>query len=201
MIPDPSPPFELDASELAALRDQLIAVAQSPTFVSRARALGFTDAQIAKLTERIEWYYLNGQLGWIPTGGYAVEDALLIGRWRGPLPFGLTARMRHELGHLLDDIARPGLMASSLNAAKFGWGRFFGAEMVAFGTQFGPRSHLLWITPGMRRVYFSALTASANRFGMLVGGGGFLVGTIGTPALLINLYGDDVAFWILMQFN
>ena len=141
-------------AQLDGLYQRLIQVANSTTFMSRAKKLGFTEGQLSQLPGEISRYHEFGLLGWIRTGGWVDKSNLLIGR--GGL-FSQAGRMRHEHGHLLDEIARPGLMTLSQNPRAFGFMGFFRAEMVAFGTlynRFNPA-----------RPWLSGLTASHNRFG------------------------------------
>jgi hypothetical protein len=65
--------------------------------------------------------------------------------------------MRHELGHILDEIAYPGLMARSRDPKAFGFIGYFRAEMTAFGVQLHPYNPA--------RPWLAGLTASHNRFG------------------------------------
>jgi hypothetical protein len=48
----------------------------------------------------------------------------------------------HELGHVLDDIANPGLFIRS-GQSDFGWRGFYNAERVAYTTQYGFNPSLL----------------------------------------------------------
>ena len=141
-------------AEVLLLYNKLVEIAKSPTFVRRAQWLGFSTERIAQLPGRITQYYEAGMLGWIKIGGWVDESNLLIGR--GGL-FSSSGRMRHELGHVLDELAHPGLMASSANPRAFGFMGYFKAEMVAFGTQLSP------FNPA--RPWLAGLTASHNRFG------------------------------------
>jgi hypothetical protein len=141
-------------AEIDALYRSLLKVANSRTFINQARQLGFSEEQIAQLPGKITQYYESGQLGWIKTGGWVDESNLLIGKSG---LFSRTGRMRHELGHVLDEIAHPGLMARSRDPRAFGFIGYFKAEMTAFGTQLHPYNPV--------RPWLAGLTASHNRFG------------------------------------
>jgi hypothetical protein len=109
-----------------------IDVAQSPTFVARAQGLGFSDAQIAALPERLAGY--GGKIGEIPTGGFVNNDVFLVGR-QGIISTQWN-RTAHELGHVLDDIANPGLFQRA-GQPGFGFSGYYRAESVAYTMQYG----------------------------------------------------------------
>ena len=155
------------ADELSQLYNALIKVATGQPFLNRARGLGYTAEQIAQLPVRITQYFEQGMLGWMRSGGWATENSLLIGR--GGVLFSYASRMRHELAHVLDEIAKPGLMMRSLNRSEFGFMGFYRAEMVAFGIQLGRYNPA--------RPWLAGFTASHNRFG-LWGSVPFLTGTV-----------------------
>ena len=119
-------------SEVEALVGQIKQVAQSATFVRRAKALGFTREHLAKLIQRIDELHASGNIGFIAHGGWIDDAQLLIGRSR----FFRSGRIRHELGHLLDDIRSPGLLARA-SATHLSTLTIAQHEMVAFGIQLG----------------------------------------------------------------
>ena len=119
-------------SRSAQILDEATAVAQSPTFVSRAERLGFGQSQVDVLPGRLRAY--GDSLGEIPTGGFANADTFLVGR-HGILSTR-TQRFAHELGHVLDDIANPGLFSRSAQPG-FGFSGFYRAESVAYTLQYG----------------------------------------------------------------
>jgi hypothetical protein len=142
------------AEELLSLELSLARTAGSAKFASRARALGYTDEQIAAVIGRIQGYGASGQLGYSATGGFAGENLLLIGR-RGI--FTTASRARHELAHVLDEIANPGLMARSANPSNLGFAGFLRAEISAYRIQSGLYNPAAFWAGG--------LTASSSRFG------------------------------------
>jgi hypothetical protein len=117
----------------AQVTEELLATAKSPKFVERARALGYSDEAIRSLSSRIRGMKVGETL----TGGWADAEKILIGR------FGVISsreqRILHELGHVLDDVANPGLFAESTRAG-FGYSGYLRAERVAFSMQYGPRT-------------------------------------------------------------
>ena len=138
----------------------LLDTATTTPFTTRALALGFTAQELDQLPHAIMAYFARGGLGYkAGGGGFASGEALLIGR--GGYLFNMNQRMRHELGHVLDEIARPGIMAASMaNARQFGLSGFARAEWTAFGTQFtGPIG--LWVV----RPWYAGATAMANVYG------------------------------------
>ncbi|MFT3784844.1 MAG: RHS repeat-associated core domain-containing protein [Tepidisphaeraceae bacterium] len=111
-----------------ALRQEVLSVAQSETFVERATALGFSQEHIAGLPMRLESY----QFGEIPFGGLATSDEFLIGRVS--LLSSRSQRILHELGHVLDDVRTPGMFDAE---ATYGFSQFYDAEKVAYTMQYG----------------------------------------------------------------
>ncbi|MEP0347102.1 RHS repeat-associated core domain-containing protein [Rhodopirellula bahusiensis] len=116
----------------AQVLDEVVDVAQSQRFINRARRLGFSDDAINALPNRLRQY--GDSVGETFTGGWADADQFLVGRW-GVLSTR-NQRIMHELGHVLDDVANPGLFARS-GQAGFGWRGFYNAERVAYTTQYG----------------------------------------------------------------
>lgn len=143
------------ADEVNNLYHQMLRTAGCSKFVRRARALGFSDDDLAALSARITHHYEGGQIGFTRVGGWADSSNVLIGKGR----WFRGSRIRHELGHVLHDISQPGVMTRSLNRQNFGWTGYFQAEMIAFGTQLGR-----W---NPARPYLAGLTATHNRFGYL----------------------------------
>lgn len=107
-------------------------VAQSQRFIDRARGLGFSDDIIETLPGRIRQY--GDKIGEIRFGGWADSDQFLVGRYS--LLSSRNQRIMHELGHVLDDLADPGLFARSAQPG-FGWRGFYNTERVAYTTQYG----------------------------------------------------------------
>jgi hypothetical protein len=106
--------------------------AQSPLFIERALHRGFTTQQIEALPQRLEGMTFMESL----TGANVTETEFVIGRYN--LGAGSRAeRIRHELGHVLDDVANPGLFQRSLNPAAFGYKGFKQTEATAYFMQFG----------------------------------------------------------------
>jgi hypothetical protein len=161
------------AKELVKLELTLARTAGSAKFVERARALGYSEEQIGSLIARIQAYGSKGQLAYTATGGLAKEDLLLIGR-RGI--FSTASRARHELAHVLDDIANPGLMSRSVNPSEFGFFGYLRAETVAYRAQLGLCNPAAF--------WASGLTASASRFG----NPGVIVDVTGTSAAGYGTY-------------
>jgi hypothetical protein len=128
----------------AEIIEQAIVIATSPTFIARAKALGFADEVIAALPARLRNYKIAGtQL----TGGWADHEAFIIGRlghrtW-------IEQRILHELGHVLDDLAHPGLFGRE----NYTWREFFDTESIAYFTQYSRKR------PGL-----AAFNATAQRF-------------------------------------
>ncbi len=114
------------------LLDEVLSVAQSSKFIDRARRLGFSDELIQSLPNRILQY--GDRLGEIPTGGWADASQLLIGK--RSLLSTRTQRIAHELGHVLDDLSKPGLFQRA-GQAGFGFEGFYKAERVAYMMQYG----------------------------------------------------------------
>jgi hypothetical protein len=149
-----SSPNRLAASQykIDQLYADLLETANSPKFISRAQSLGFSEEQISTVPGKIAEYYKNGQLGFINSGGWMDETNLLVGQNAG------AGTMRHELGHVLDEIANPGLSSQAAqNPATFGYWGFYDAEMTAYGIQLGVYNPI--------RPYMAGLTAAHNRFG------------------------------------
>ena len=121
-----------DFSRSAQVLDEVLDVAQSETFIRRARGLGFSEEAIAGLPGRLRSY--GGQIGEIRTGGWSDAEQFLIGR-RGVFT-SRWQRIAHELGHVLDDIANPGLFQRG-SAAGFGFRGFYRAERAAYTMQYG----------------------------------------------------------------
>ncbi len=114
--------------------EELLSAARSPKFLERARSLGFSDEAIEALSARVR----SSKVGEILSGGWSDPEQILIGR------FGLVTptrqgRILHELGHVLDDVAHPGLFARSAEPG-FGYSGFLKAERVAYAMQYGPGS-------------------------------------------------------------
>jgi len=85
-------------------------------------------------------------------------------------------RMLQKLGHVLDDVAHPGLFARS-SRPGFGWRGFYQAERVAYTMQYG-----------FNPVPLTALNATAQAYPVatrvvVYGGGSYLVWELGS-----NLY-------------
>jgi hypothetical protein len=102
--------------------------------IDRARSLGFSDEAIESLSSRIR----GMRVGEIPAGGWSDAEQILIGR-RGLVTPTREGRILHELGHVLDDVANPGLFERSAQPG-FGFREFLRAERVAYGMQYGPGS-------------------------------------------------------------
>lgn len=112
--------------------DEVLGVAQSSKFIERAKRLGFSDELIQSLPKRIRQY--GDRIGEIPTGGWADASQFLIGK--RSLLSTRTQRIAHELGHVLDDLAQPGLFQRA-GQAGFGFRGFYKAERVAYMMQYG----------------------------------------------------------------
>gem|GEM_PF-4111795 len=140
----------------AKIIEQAIAIATSPTFIARAKALGFADEVIADLPARLRDYKIAGtQL----TGGWADHEAFIIGRLG--LKTWVEQRILHELGHVLDDLAHPGLFGKD----KYTWREYFDTESIAYFTQYGRKR------PGL-----AAFNATAQRFPRTANTIGFGIG-------------------------
>ncbi len=121
-----------DFARSGQLLDEIVEVAQSQRFIERARRLGFSDEVTEALPGRIRQY--GDSIGEIRFGGWADADQFLVGRYG--LLSSRDQRIMHELGHVLDDLANPGLFARSAQSG-FGWRGFYNAERVAYTTQYG----------------------------------------------------------------
>mgnify|MGYP007061392837 CR=1 FL=1 len=89
-----------------ALLAKMIREARRPEFKAKAKMAGFTDDQIHALPRRLLEYGHAGRVAYTfsPVSSITSND-IRISR------FGTRGHMVHEMGHLLDDIARPGLLA------------------------------------------------------------------------------------------
>jgi hypothetical protein len=125
-------PAGTNSGRTAWVLDEAVGVAQSQRFVDRARRLGFSDEAISVLPNRLLQYGDN--VGETFTGGWAGADQFLIGRW-GVLSTR-NQRIMHELGHVLDDVANPGLFGRA-GQTGFGWRGFYNAERIAYTLQYG----------------------------------------------------------------
>lgn len=101
-------------------------------FIRHVKKSGFTNEQIAQLPARIK--SLGNNVGEIPTGGWADGKYFLVGR-KGMIA-NRQQRIRHELGHVLDDIVNPGLFQKGAKSS-FGFKNFYKAERVAYISQYG----------------------------------------------------------------
>lgn len=119
-------------SNAAGILAEVIDVARSPKFVQRARALGFTDELVSALPSRVRRY--GKMVGEIPSGGWADDVRFLVGR--RSLLSSRTQRIRHELIHVLDDMADPGLFSRSATQS-FGFKGFFDVELRAYRGMYG----------------------------------------------------------------
>jgi RHS repeat-associated protein len=119
------------AQNSTKLFQEVLAASKSPLFLSRARSLGYTEAHIAALPARLE------SMTFVKTiwGGLANTNTFKVGQLGTSAM--RTRRIYHELGHVLDDIANPGLFSRSTNRAAFGYQGFKDAEAVAYFMQFG----------------------------------------------------------------
>ena len=166
------------SSQIESLVGQIKSVAQSSTFVRRAKALGFTDEHLAQIAGRIDALHASGNIGFIRSGGWIDDTQFLIGcssAFR-------NGRIRHELGHLLDDIRSPGLLAEA-SSSRLSTLRIFGHEMTAFGTQVGRFNPI--------RPYGSLLTGIHNNYGY-VGSVPFIGGSIYVGWFVSN----EISEWV-----
>jgi hypothetical protein len=119
-------------SRSAEVLKEAIEIAKSSAFIRLAKKLGFNPSQIGELPERLLRYV--SRAGEILSGGFVTEEVFLIGR-RG-LFNTRWQRVAHELGHVLDDIANPGLFERATQPG-FGFRNYFRAESVAYRFQYG----------------------------------------------------------------
>ena len=112
---------------------QSLSVATSDAFANRALNAGFTEAQINQLPSALEEY--GAGLQWSFGQNLADANRFTI----SPLGFStVEGRISHELGHVLDDIARPGLFETAADAGpNFGFSDFYRAESTAYRLQYG----------------------------------------------------------------
>ncbi len=156
------------AQEIAALRTEINSVIASSKFVSRVRAVGYTDDQLARLAVRIEEYSVRGQIGMTSRGGLINPSEFLVGK---SSMYGRAGVIRHELTHLLQEIANPGILARGESAKTFGLFNYARVEVQATRVQLGVNNPAAF--------WLGGFTASVNRFGV-VGGFAFTVAT-GVP--------------------
>ncbi len=107
---------------------------------------------MAQIAGRIDALLSSGNIGFIRSGGWIDATKFLVGR---PSLFR-NGRIRHELGHLLDDIRSPGLLAKA-SSSRLSTFKIFSIEMTAFGTQVGRFNPI--------RPYSSLLTGIHNNYG------------------------------------
>jgi hypothetical protein len=164
------------------LQQQLLEVGTSPQFLGRAQAQGFTADQISQLGPRIE--QLGDGLTHTITGGYA--DATGLGVGRLTLLSSREGAISHELGHLLDDIANPGLFSRATQSG-FGFSGFYNAESIAYTMQYG-------LNPAPLTAFNAGLQSHPYLTASILGGG--ILGTgylLSDPLsdLIMPLFGDQ----------
>ncbi len=121
-----------------ALLANIIREARSESFARNALAAGFSHEHIRQVSRRLLTYRAIPGL----TGGSATADTIRIGRI--PLLGTKSMIIRHELGHILDDVARPGIFSASERGGisrlfynSYGFRNFYRAERVAYLMQYG----------------------------------------------------------------
>ena len=120
----------------AALGGEVLAAIRNPTFLDRAAARGATPEQLAALAVRIEEMMAQGAVVECLSGGEATLTNFSIGRLN--LLSSRRSRIFHELGHMLDDVMRPGLLAEAGQMGPaFGYGNYYQAEAMAYYMQQG----------------------------------------------------------------
>jgi hypothetical protein len=115
----------------AEILKEVTAIARSEKFIARAKALNFSEEQIAALPDRLMAF--GDAMGEQSFGGWADANSFLVGKYG----LGLSTRQQrimHELGHVLDDMANPGLFANAENMRYRG---FYSAERIAYTMQYG----------------------------------------------------------------
>jgi RHS repeat-associated protein len=114
---------------------KMIRAARSEGFKAKARMAGFGKEQINALPPRLLQYGKSGQVvgSWGAVSSITPET-LTISRYGG------KGAIHHELGHLLDDIAHPGLLAAE---GSMTYSQIVAAERTASLIQLG---HAGWRT-------------------------------------------------------
>jgi RHS repeat-associated protein len=122
-------------SQVDDLFRQLISVVDKPTFRENIRMVGFRVDDLPVLVRRLRDYLDAGKLGFsrLPWVNWVDDTVMAMSR----RAMGSWRTIAHELTHVLDDIANPGLLRTPVKFEKF-W-TIVSAEYKAFAVQTGSK--------------------------------------------------------------
>lgn len=139
-----------------SLLREVLAVAKSPEFTSRAGKYGAHKKHFDRLEELILSHFDRNSLAACLSGGELTPTKLTIGRLS--VLGSREGRIRHELMHLMHEVLERGVLEfATKQGPAFGFRNYYRAEAMAYFAQYGYNPHPLILFNALGQAFPIAL--------------------------------------------